>query len=53
VLQEPKNGKFDAILFSGGGNDLVGDQFRLWLNDADAPRNGGAKVKRGRLMKKA
>jgi hypothetical protein len=36
ALQEPKNGKFDAILFSGGGNDLVGDQFRLWLNDADA-----------------
>lgn len=25
---------YDAVLFSGGGNDLVGDQFRLWLNDA-------------------
>ena len=25
---------FDAILFSGGGNDLVGDQFRIWLNNA-------------------
>lgn len=36
ALQDPKNGKFDAILFSGGGNDLVGDQFRLWLNDANA-----------------
>lgn len=22
----------DAILFSGGGNDLAGDQFRLWLD---------------------
>lgn len=22
----------DALLFSGGGNDLVGDQFCLWLN---------------------
>jgi hypothetical protein len=34
ALTEPKNGPFDAILFCGGGNDLVGDQFRLWLNDA-------------------
>jgi hypothetical protein len=24
--------KPDALLFSGGGNDLVGDQFCLWLN---------------------
>ncbi|MDM0032067.1 SGNH/GDSL hydrolase family protein [Variovorax sp. J22P271] len=31
-LRDQKNGKFDAILFSGGGNDLAGDQFRLWLN---------------------
>jgi hypothetical protein len=23
--------RFDALLFSGGGNDLAGDQFRLWL----------------------
>jgi hypothetical protein len=36
ALQDPKNGVFDGILFSGGGNDLVGDQFRLWLNDAEA-----------------
>ncbi len=35
-LDNPANGKFDAILFSGGGNDLAGDQFRLWLNDAAA-----------------
>lgn len=35
-LTDPKNGAFDAILFSGGGNDLVGDQFRLWLRDAAA-----------------
>lgn len=26
--------KFDALLFSGGGNDLVGDQFCIWLKDA-------------------
>src|SRR5262249_13133713 len=25
---------FDALLFSGGGNDLVGDQFVLWLRDS-------------------
>jgi hypothetical protein len=25
--------RFDALLFSGGGNDLVGDQFCLWLLD--------------------
>lgn len=32
-LGNPANGRFDAILFSGGGNDLVGDLFCLWLND--------------------
>jgi hypothetical protein len=32
-LRDPKNGRFDAILFSGGGDDMVGDQFRLWLHD--------------------
>ncbi len=36
ALQDPQNGAFDAILFSGGGNDLVGDQFRFWLRDAAA-----------------
>ncbi len=24
---------FDILLFSGGGNDLVGDQFCIWLNE--------------------
>jgi hypothetical protein len=33
-LTNPAHGPFDAILFSGGGNDTVGDQFCLWLNDA-------------------
>lgn len=28
--------KPDALLFSGGGNDLVGDQFCLWLNPMTA-----------------
>jgi hypothetical protein len=30
-LQDPDNGAFDALLFSGGGNDIAGDQFCLWL----------------------
>ena len=34
ALSDPRNGVFDAMLFSGGGNDLVGNQFRLWLSDA-------------------
>lgn len=35
ALRDGKNGAFDAIVFSGGGNDLAGDQFRLWLRNAD------------------
>jgi hypothetical protein len=30
-LTNPNNGKFEALLFSGGGNDIAGDQFVLWL----------------------
>jgi hypothetical protein len=37
-LQDPANwmesGKPDAILFSGGGNDVVGDQFCIYLDYA-------------------
>jgi len=32
ALGDPALG-FDALLFSGGGNDLVGDQFCLWLRE--------------------
>jgi hypothetical protein len=45
-LTDRDNGTFDAILFSGGGNDTVGDQFCLWIQDAQsrhqcrAPRSG-------------
>src|SRR5438067_1575819 len=31
TLQNRANGVFDALLFSGGGNDIAGDQFCLWL----------------------
>ena len=33
-LANPADGRFDAMLFSAGGNDLVGDLFCLWLKDA-------------------
>ncbi|WP_348708723.1 SGNH/GDSL hydrolase family protein [Acidovorax soli] len=42
ALNEGANGRFDAILFSGGGNDFAGDQFRLWLNEASAVANDPA-----------
>jgi len=32
-LKDPENGTFDAILFSGGGNDTVGEQFCLWIKE--------------------
>lgn len=32
-LSDHDNGIFDAILFSGGGNDTVGNQFCLWIQD--------------------
>jgi hypothetical protein len=42
-LKNPQaNGRYDAILFSGGGNDIAGDQFRLWLNEAAAVGNDPA-----------
>jgi len=40
ALQNPANwmatGKPDAILFSGGGDDVAGDQFAIYLNRAPA-----------------
>lgn len=33
ALTDPANGGWDALLFSGGGNDLAGDQFYLWLRN--------------------
>jgi hypothetical protein len=37
-LKDPYNGNFDALLFSGGGNDIAGDQFCLWIQEN---ANGG------------
>ncbi|HZZ13329.1 MAG TPA: SGNH/GDSL hydrolase family protein [Paraburkholderia sp.] len=36
ALQNKANGPIEIMLFSGGGNDLVGDQFLFWVNDAAA-----------------
>lgn len=40
----PEDPPYDAVLFSGGGNDLAGDQFRIWLADSASvggnPANG-------------
>ncbi len=44
VLQDPANwlaaGKPDAILFSGGGNDIAGDQFCIFLSYATPGATG-------------
>jgi lysophospholipase L1-like esterase len=34
AISDPSNGVFDAILMSGGGNDIAGDSLCIWLNDA-------------------
>ena len=43
-LRDPANwlerGKPDAILFSGGGDDIAGDQFCIFLDYAGASENG-------------
>jgi hypothetical protein len=59
LLQDPANwlnGKPDAILFSAGGNDIAGDQFCIFLDNAassvdglDAAVQGGPRHGRGIL----
>jgi len=44
AIQDPGNGPIDAILFSGGGNDIVGDQFCIWLKDASSVGNDPAQA---------
>ena len=44
MLSSTTYGPFDAILFSGGGNDLAGDQFCLWLADFDSSHPDPATV---------
>jgi hypothetical protein len=50
VLNNPNNwmdsGKPDAILFSGGGDDIAGDQFCIFLDYVDAPGATGLNKER-------
>jgi hypothetical protein len=48
-LQDPDNGAFDALLFSGGGNDIAGDQFVLWITQYVAGANPAYAVDAQRL----
>jgi hypothetical protein len=34
-LLEDRERDFNVLLFSGGGNDIVGEPFRLWIRDRD------------------
>jgi hypothetical protein len=40
TLSDPQHGNFDAMLFSGGGDDVAGDQFCLWLTQNVGSGNG-------------
>jgi hypothetical protein len=44
------NGKPDAILFSGGGNDIAGDKFCIFLDDASAGGSGLDRQRFPRLL---
>jgi hypothetical protein len=44
------NGKPDAILFSGGGNDIAGDKFCISLDDADTGKTGLDPVRFPKLL---
>ena len=39
-LRNPANGDFDALLFSGGGDDIAGDQFCFWITDNGSGSSG-------------
>jgi hypothetical protein len=41
AVNDPKNGKFEGILYSGGGDDIAGDQFLLWLRRLTDPNVNG------------
>ena len=43
ALSDPRNGKVDAILMSGGGNDIVADALPIWLNRSSAVGGDPAK----------
>ena len=49
-LRNPANGDFDALLFSGGGDDIAGDQFCFWLTDKVTGSNGINAVSLGDIL---
>lgn len=44
----PAGGPWDAMLFSGGGNDIVGNPMSLWLHDYKAGTPPKKLIKQGR-----
>jgi hypothetical protein len=45
----PAGGPWDAMLFSGGGNDIVDNPMVLWIRDFDATRPPAALIHQPRL----
>lgn len=49
-LMNPANGDFDALLFSGGGDDIAGDQFCFWITDMVLGSSGINSVALGDIL---
>lgn len=45
----PAGGPWDAMLFSGGGNDIVGNPLALWLREFDPSRPPGEQIDQPRF----
>jgi hypothetical protein len=45
----PAGGAWDALLFSGGGNELVDNPLALWINDYDPRRPAADQINQTRL----
>ena len=50
LWQDPENGKFDAICISMGGNDIVGDQFIMWVEERAVQPNPTEAIMQDRLQ---
>ena len=45
----PAGGSWDAVLFSGGGNDIVDNPMALWIRDFDSSRPPAGQINQARL----
>ncbi len=45
----PAGGKWEVVLFSGGGNDVVGDPLALWIREFDPSRSPAGQIHQPRL----